>query len=722
MTPSRHLRLASHLALAAMLLSPAAIMAQEAPPAEQPPGLEAKPVTETYYGQEVTDRFRYVEDLSPEVIDWMKAQGGYTRALFDSIAPRAKIAARIEELGQGSGFVNSLSIAGDRLFYMERAPGAEAFDLVWRGPDGARHVLVDTAALIAKGGKPVAIEHFSPSPDGKRVAVGLSESGSESSRLRVLDVETGETIAGPIWQGAFGGEAWAADGSGLYVYRLREPFEGMDPSEVYLNSEVVWWDTKADPKPLVGAAYQLGPNSDPVRFPVIVPLRGTDKLMLLVANGVQNEIEAWIADEGAVRAGKADWKKMIGVEDEVTNFTASPERVYFLTHKDAPNFKVTSAPIGTPASQATVEIAPQEGRFIERLGWAQDGLYVAGRNRLQGFLTHRSGGTDTPIAIAEGATVGSLYTEWDKPGARFEADGFVTPTTTFEVAAGSTTPRDMGLEQRPDLDMAKYRAEELEATAADGTKVPLSVLTAADGGGPRPFLLDAYGAYGISILPYFSTRRLALAEAGAGFAVCHVRGGGELGETWRLGGKDATKPNTWRDAIACAETLIAKGYTTPEMLTIEGGSAGGIMVGRAATERPDLFAAAISRVGDTNALRSETMPGGPANIPEFGTVANEQGFHNLYAMDAYQHVVDGTDYPAFMLTTGLTDPRVAPWQAAKMAARLMEASSAPVLLRVEQEAGHGLGTTRSTRDAEEADIAAFVFWQAGAPGWQPATK
>jgi prolyl oligopeptidase len=187
-----------------------------------------------------------------------------------------------------------------------------------------------------------------------------------------------------------------------------------------------------------------------------------------------------------------------------------------------------------------------------------------------------------------------------------------------------------------------------------------------------------------------------------------------------LGGKDAQKPNTWRDFIACAETLIAKGYTTRDMLTIQGTSAGGIAVGRAATERPDLFAAAIARVGDVDSLRSEVMASGPANIPEFGTFKEAQGFKNLLAMDAYQHVRNDVRYPAFLLTTGLNDPRVEPWEPAKMAARLMEpVDHAPVLLRVEDSAGHGMGTTKSTRDAEDADIVAFVFWRAGLAAWQP---
>jgi len=259
----------------------------------------------------------------------------------------------------------------------------------------------------------------------------------------------------------------------------------------------------------------------------------------------------------------------------------------------------------------------------------------------------------------------------------------------------------------------------LTATAKDGAKVPMTVLTVAGPITARPLLLDAYGSYGVSALPSFNPRQLAFVDAGGTFVECNVRGGGELGDAWRLDGKDANKPNTWRDAIACGEALIAAGYTTKDQLAISGTSAGGIMVGRAATERPDLFAAAISRVADSNAMRSETMVSGPANIPEFGTVKDVQGFKNLYAMDAYQHIENGVKYPAWLLTTGLQDPRVAPWEAAKTAARLQEAGASPVLLRIEEQAGHGLGTTRTTRDAEEADLAAFIFWRAGVPAWQP---
>jgi prolyl oligopeptidase len=194
--------------------------------------------------------------------------------------------------------------------------------------------------------------------------------------------------------------------------------------------------------------------------------------------------------------------------------------------------------------------------------------------------------------------------------------------------------------------------------------------------------------------------------------MAHVRGGGEKGEDWHLAGKKATKPNTWKDFIACAEYLVEQGYTSPDHLAGTGGSAGGILVGRAITERPDLFRAAVPRVGVMNALRVEHEPGGKANIPEFGTTAVEAEFRALHEMDAVAHVRPGVRYPAVLLTAGVNDSRVEAWQPAKMAAALQEHSAGgPVLLRVGFDAGHGMGLTKDQRVEETADVYAFLLWQ-----------
>lgn len=691
-------------------------------PAGAPPDLSARPVEEDYFGTKVTDRFRFIESKDPATLAWMKAQGAYTRAVLDSIAPRAAYLKKLSELGASFGLVNTVQIGGDRLFYLERKPGADVYDLVVREPSGAKRTLIDTAALIkAAHGEPQAIDYYQTSRDGTRVAVGVSAGGSENSSLTVLDVASGRTVAGPISRAQFGAPSWLDDGSGLFFLRMQELQAGAKPSDKYLNSSASFWDLKNPPLAIAGAASGHGPVKDPVNFPVVLVVAGSGNAVLFAINGVQNEVEAWTGSASQARTGEASWQKLVTTADAVTAIEANARTVYLLTHKDAPTFKVLAVPFGGTLAAARTVIAARPGRVIESIHLAADALYVVAREGLSGkVLRLDPHGALSELPLPFEGTVDEVATDPLKPGAIVALTGWVHPRAHYRYDPAGGKFANLRLDSGPEFDAARYTVAEITARAADGTLVPLSVITPAGPVQPRPMLLDAYGSYGISNLPFFSPRIVSLADAGGAFAECHVRGGGELGEAWRLGGKDANKPNTWRDFIACAETLIAKGYTTRELLTIQGTSAGGITVGRAATERPDLFAGAVGRVGDLDALRSETMPSGPANVPEFGTVKDPQGFRNLLAMDAYQHVRDDGHYPAFLLTTGLNDPRVEPWEPAKMAARLMEiAGHQPVLLRVEDAAGHGLGTTKSTRDAEDADIAAFVFWRAGVPEWQP---
>ena len=220
----------------------------------------------------------------------------------------------------------------------------------------------------------------------------------------------------------------------------------------------------------------------------------------------------------------------------------------------------------------------------------------------------------------------------------------------------------------------------------------------------------------------FYPTTLAWLELGGVRAIAHVRGGGEFGEEWHAAAMNEKKPNTWRDFIACAEYLVHKGYTSPTKLAGEGGSAGGILIGRAFTERPDLFAVALDDVGLSDMIRDMFSPDGPLNIPEYGDLKNPDGFRNLYNISAYYHVKDGTRYPAVMLTTGMNDPRVVPWEPGKMAARLQAASAGgrPVLLRVGYQGGHGLiGGTKSQMNELLADQWSFILWQTGDPEFQP---
>jgi prolyl oligopeptidase len=282
---------------------------------------------------------------------------------------------------------------------------------------------------------------------------------------------------------------------------------------------------------------------------------------------------------------------------------------------------------------------------------------------------------------------------------------------------------DTGLRPRSPVDYSAIVSEEVKVKSHDGRLVPLSIVRRGDlsRNASNPTLLYAYGAYGIRLDASFDPTLLAWLERGGVYAVAHVRGGGEYGEDWHLAGQKLTKPNTWKDFIACGEYLVEQKWTSPARLAGQGGSAGGITVGRALTERPDLFAAIIDDVGMSDTVRFETSANGPPNVPEFGSVSSAEGFKGLLAMSSYHHVEDGAKYPAVLLTTGINDPRVDSWQMGKMTARLQAASASgkPILLRVDFDAGHGIGSTKQQANEGIVDGWAFLLWQFGDPEFQP---
>jgi prolyl oligopeptidase len=321
---------------------------------------------------------------------------------------------------------------------------------------------------------------------------------------------------------------------------------------------------------------------------------------------------------------------------------------------------------------------------------------------------------------------GNLFgpvTEATQPGAMYNIQGWVRPPQMYAYEPAKHASVNTGLLPASQIDVSKLVATEVQVTSYDGTRVPLSILhlqgVALDG--RHPTIIDGYGAYGVVEEAGFSPQLIAWLERGGVFAVAHVRGGGELGEGWHLGGFMRSKPNTFLDFIACSEYLIEKGYTSKQLLAGTGTSAGGILIGGAFTTRPDLYRVILDNVGMSDTLRSETEPNGPPNVSEFGSVANEDGFHGLYAMSAYAHVRAGTPYPAVLFITGANDPRVASWHMMKMAARMQAASTSglPALLRIDYDAGHGIGSNRSQREQLIADEWAFALWQMGDPAFQP---
>jgi prolyl oligopeptidase len=690
------------------------------------PVAPVKPVTETMFGTKVTDNYRYMEAMDPAMVAWMKQQGAYTRAVFDSIKPRAALGKRVADFGASFGFVQQYQSYGGRAFYEYRAPGSDNFDLMVADAKGTRK-LVDVAALrAAHGGEPYAINFFQASYDGAKVAVGISAGGSEDASTYVYDPATGKQVAGPVDRTQFGVLAWSQDGNTLYLNRLYKMKPSDPTTQKYQNSTVEAWDLKSGFTPTLGTSVGHGPHFEPVQFPAIGIPPDSQTAFAVNINGVQNEWEVSRAPLAKVADPKTQWQKFVDRSDGITNLDSRRGELFLLSHKNAPTFQLLSLQEGQSLSQAKVLLPARPDRVVESMRAASDALYVKVR---QGIYSHLlripAGKTEAEdIALPFKGEIGEMFADSRAPGVTLTLESWQVPPTQFRFDPKTGKFTELKLGVTPAYDSSAIVVQDIEAKARDGEMVPLTVLEQKNAHGPQIVLMRAYGSYGISDLPVFSPRVIVFVREGAAYADCHVRGGGELGEAWRLGGKDANKHNTWQDLIACGEALVARGITTKDKLFIFGGSAGGITMGRSLTERPDLWAGVIDAVPAANTLRAEFSTNGPDNIPEFGSVKTEQGFKNLYGMDTLQHVKDGTHYPAVLITTGLNDPRVSPWEPAKLAARLQAAGTPnPVLLRVDEKAGHGIGSTKSQSDELYSDVYAFVFWRGGRPEWRPdATK
>jgi prolyl oligopeptidase len=687
-----------------------------------PPAAPVKPVTETLWGKRVTDNYRYMETLDPSTIAWMKAQGAYTRALLDAIPARAALAARIASFSGSFGFIQGYVRYGGRTFYEERAPGSDNFDLVVRDEAGKRKI-VDVAALRAsKGGAPYAINYFLASPDGSKVAAGISEGGSEAASIFVYDAATGKQIAGPLDRADFGATAWSNDSGTLYFLRLKKLAAGDAETEKYRDATLVSWDLMSEPTAVLGSTVRHGPSFTADETPVLSIWPGAPMAMAVSLNGVQNEQALWLAPVSQASDPKVQWTPFVTRADDVTAADAAGDTIYLLSHHNAPTFQVLGVKAGQPLAAASVLVSAQKDRVIDSIHAASDALYVLARHGAYSLLLRVPHGSAEieEVALPFKGHIGEAFTDPRQPGITIDLQSFVVPPTTFAYDPATMHFTDLKLGAASYFESERFEVSDLEARAEDGVMVPDTLVRPKGAKGPQIVLIQAYGSYGISQLADFSRRAASFLEAGGTYASCHVRGGGELGDAWRLAGKDANKVHTWRDLIACAEDLIARGDTTRQELFIFGGSAGGIAIGRAFTARPDLFAGAIDVVPAANTLRDEFQPAGPPNIPEFGSIKSAEGFKNLYEMDTIQHVRHGVQYPPVMIATGLNDPRVSPWEPAKLAAALQASGTVrPVLLRVDAEAGHGIGSTKSQDDALYADMWAFVFWRAGLPDWQP---
>jgi prolyl oligopeptidase len=702
-------------------------VAQNPSAIDSPPIARVQPVVNDYFGTKVADPYRYMENLDdPEVARWMKAQNDYTRRVLDRIPGRDGLLARIERLDESvpARVGEVMRLTTGRYFYLKSLSNESVFKLYMRdGMRGREELLVDPQRPGGVG-PPTAINYFSPSNDGRYVAYGISEGGSEKAVLHIMDTaavrDTGETIDRVQFGDIIG---WLPGGRSFIYNRLQKLQPNAPEEEKEIKSRAYLHVIGRSPEhDTVVFGYGVSPlvKVEPADISFVATTPGVPFAFGMVNHG-SNDVTLYLAPLDSVGKRNTPWRKICDVDDAVTNMAVRGDDLWLLTHKDASHFKIIHTRLSNPDLRHAEVVVPPSEAVITNLAAAQDALYVQLRDgAVQRLLRvpYEADSKPESIALPFDGSFELFSTDVHAPGVVFELTGWTRAGRIYEYDPKTKSVADTKLQPAGTFDNPEdIESEEVKVQAQDGTPVPLSIIyrRGLQLDGSNPVLLNGYGAYGSSLDPYFDPINLAWLERGGVLAFAHVRGGGEYGDDWHKAGQKLTKPNTWRDFIACAEYLIEKRYTSPAHLAGQGESAGGILIGRAITERPDLFGAALIEVGFTDALRGELEESGPGDIPEWGTVKDPDGFKGLYEMSAYAHVKDGISYPAVMLIAGRNDPRVAPWESAKLTARLQAATTSgkPILLRLDYEAGHGIGSTKTQAEAQLADEWSFLFWQLG---------
>lgn len=723
------------LACLALVLTSLAAQAQTRPLPQAP----VRTVTDTYHGVRIDDPYRYFENKNdPVVARWMKAHSEHAHSVLTRIPGRQALLEKINRYDAASSerVAQIDRVPGDLYFIERRGATENQYKLLLRrGLKGGDQLLVDPEAVEKKTGQPHAINWYRPSPDGARLAYGLSAQGSEAAVLHLLDTRTGRPLGQPVTRAEFGGVDWSPDGSALVVNRLRPPRGGAKATDKYQHSQV--WLLRAgrplaEAKQVFGTATR-GVDIQPAEIPIVNFSHDGKWAFGAVINGTQRELGLYVAAQAGVLAGKPVWKRLLKPSDDVTGVTYFDDTLYLVSHRGAPRSQVLALRLATPDLQRAEVVMPASERVVVNVAAAADAVYIEVRDgNIKRLYKRPHGRTGAPVEVKL-PLEGSFHLVDDEggvgaanprlPGVLVDLESWNAARQVYEVAADGSV-RNTGLQPAGPYDQPPgIVATEVKVKSHDGVLVPMSIIHRADVklDGHNPTILYGYASYGSTEEPFYSVSRLAWLDAGGVYAIANPRGSGVYGEEWYRGGFQATKPNTWKDFIACAEYLIAQKYTSPAKLGILGGSAGGILVGMAMVERPDLFAAVIPAVGALDMLRMETTANGVPNIPEFGSVKTEAGFKSLLAMSTYAHIKPGAPYPAVLLTHGVNDPRVEVWTSTKTAARLQAATTSgkPVLLRLEYDAGHGIGSTKKQQMEERADMLSFFLWQMGVVGYQP---
>jgi len=662
------------------------------------------------HGIRVPDPYRWLEDGEPEATRaWVAAQNARTRAVLDALPQRPAVHRRVLDLLR-AGTVASPAVAGDRVFTLEREGELDQAVLVVRSavdPAVAARVVVDPHRLAADHA--ASIDWFSPSPDGRLVAYGVSEGGTERGTLRIVDVDSGDRLPDSIPHVRHPSVAWLPDGSAFAYSRLPDPSTVPEGEEGYW--ETVWWHRVGD----VGVADELVHGAEHGLERTALPMAAISpdgRWLVLHVHLMPSRTDVVLVDR---RSGERT--VVVEGQEATTWCQVVDDRLYAVTTLGAPRGRVVSAPVERPQAEHWGTVVAETGAVVDAAVVAGPTLLVGSTehavSRLHRYRLDGSGGEEVPLP--ELGAVAALDADPAAERAFLTFTSFTRPSGLWRWSPGA--PLEAWTMFPSPVDVDRFVVEQAFYPSTDGARVPMFLVRRRDTvpSPDTPTVLSGYGGFAIPSTPAFGPGPVVFCEAGGVYAVAGLRGGGEYGEDWHRAGMLGRKQQVFDDFHAAADWLVAEGRTSHGRLAIRGGSNGGLLVGAAITQRPDLCRVAVCAVPLLDMVRYHRFLIGALWVPEYGDPDDADAFAHLFAYSPYHHVVDGATYPATLVVTAESDSRVDPMHARKFAARLQAATAEPderpVLLRVETRAGHGVGKPAWKQADEAADVWAFVLWQ-----------
>jgi len=699
-------------------------------PKLQYPKITTTDVAETYFGVEISDPYRYLENLEQEASkSWYEAQAKLADTVLNNITGRKLLMDKFTDYGnRAMDNVSEAKITeSGRYFYLKRSAGDQYAKLYYRDSyDAEEKILFDPGTYDSN--ESYTITYFKPSWNGDKLAIALSHSGYEISDIIILDLEMNARypeILKNAWPDSFLGISWLPDDTGFLFLQFSYDEEGAERTETVMHKLGKPADSL---EPIFGRKNYEELNLSDEVYPIATIDSEDAKYAVGYLATVDNFWDAYITLIADLEKGTPNWKPFYKKEDQVYTSEGQfyKDQYYYRTNKQKNSNTINRVQILDPDFSSEVLYADSDpGEIIDAFVVADTGVYYTTskygtQSQLwwtNGIERHTINLPYQPGSIELYQIQGGSSDLWiNLSGWTSESDRYLLDLKTQKLTYQPlTTPVNFD-------EFETITSAELLVKAVDGEEIPVSLIYNKDLNldGSHPTLLYTYGAYGVSISPFFSPIFLSWVELGGILCIPHVRGGGEKGEEWHLQGMKLNKANSWKDLIAVTEYLINEGYTSSDQTVIYSSSAGGITIGGALNEKPELFAAAIAEVPVMNPFRSENRDdGGGSNQEEYGSVNDSLGIVGLKQMDPYLNI-HKSKYPAVLITAGAQDARVPLWMPGKYVAKLQEntTSENPILFRIHPESGHEGSSESSKMYQEYADVFSFAFWQIGHPLFQ----